>query len=122
MKAYKIMLFLMAIDISAIYVNTMGIFPNSITVNASALPSIVIPSLIGILISAAGLSILMKDSLMGAVYGAFAGIYWATYITAIVTVRQMLPQGVLLLFSPIYAIVFVAALLQLNTGGWEYDV
>ena len=122
MKAYRIMLFLLTVNIATIYVNSTGLFSSNITVNANTLPSFVVPSIVFTLAAAALGSVIFKDSITGAVYAAFGAVYWSTYITAIVTVRQMLPAGVLLLFSPVYTIVFIAALLQLKTGGWEYDV
>jgi len=90
---------------------------------------------IGILVSTAltGYFKVPLSTPQGAVYGAFSGLFWGSYIKTTqvfydifaffkisATVKITLFSSVFLIFTGICAFVFIFGLMQMVTGGWRF--
>lgn len=122
MKAYNWIIIMVCIDLATLFVNQMDIFSNVIQITAKEIPIIGITAIVFTLAGGAIGSIVIRDSSMAAVYFVFSGVYWFTYTMIALPLRQIIPGSIWLMVTPLVGFVWVAALLQLKTGGWEYNV
>lgn len=125
-KAWKIMIFVVCLNLAIIFVNQSNLvgtaFPAAVQINATDIPSIAVKAVLGALVTVAIASIVMKESIMGGIYSIFSVIFWTTYATASQTLTQIIPNAIWLMITPLVAFAWVAAGLQLKTGGWRQHV
>jgi len=125
-KAWKILIFIVSINLAIIFINQSDLagtaFPSTVQINAADIPAIAVKAVLGTLATLAIASIVLKESIMGGIYSIFSVIFWVTYATASQTLAQIIPNAIWLMITPLVAFAWVAAGLQLKTGGWQQHV
>lgn len=140
MKAYEILMFLLLFNLVMWGFGALGIFnleygyitpPDNDESGLGLLATIAGVTIEALIISLTSYAIIgyitkARPSPANAIYGLFSGLFWTSYLNAIIVFKNMaksLPTGVTLvplaIFTAIVGYVFIIGLSQMVTGGWK---
>ena len=134
MKAYNLAMFLLILNLMGAFISTLGVFNTGQEITADtgtlgdAIRYLNTNNIYGLLMLLAGTIVtsgsayyLTKDR-YAVKLAAFATVYWGIWVLNLTILVPFVPSGLLTIFTLLYGGVFIAAILQLEGGGWKQNV